>query len=77
MSGSKSGGRKAAATNKERYGKEYYASIGAKGGSRTSQSKGFAYNTVCNCNLIPEQHFNKNCAGIKGGRASSRTRARR
>ena len=32
MSGSKIGGQKAAKTNKEKYGKDYYAKIGAKGG---------------------------------------------
>ena len=32
MAGSKIGGQKAAKTNKEKYGKDYYAKIGAKGG---------------------------------------------
>ena len=32
MSGTLEGGRKAAATNKAKYGKEFYADIGRKGG---------------------------------------------
>ena len=32
MSGSKIGGQKAAQTNKKRYGKNFYAKIGSKGG---------------------------------------------
>lgn len=72
MSGTPSGGKRASETNRVKYGEDFYARIGAKGGSRKSQSKGFAYNTVCNCDLILGQHFNKNCAGVRGGRASSR-----
>lgn len=43
MSGSQIGGLKAARTNKERYGNNYYAEIGAKGG-RNGHTGGFAYN---------------------------------
>lgn len=32
MAGTKAGGQKAAATNKARYGNNWYAKIGAKGG---------------------------------------------
>ena len=32
MAGTKAGGLKAAATNKSKYGKEFYARIGRKGG---------------------------------------------
>lgn len=32
MAGTKEGGRKAAATNKKKYGKNYYAQLGARGG---------------------------------------------
>ena len=32
MAGTKEGGKKAALANKERYGKDFYAKIGAKGG---------------------------------------------
>lgn len=34
MVGTVAGGRKAAATNKERYGADFYAKIGSEGGSR-------------------------------------------
>ncbi len=74
MAGTKAGGKRAAQTNKTKYGRDFYAAIGAKGGSRKSQSKGFAYNTVCNCDLVAGQHFNKNCAGVKGGTASRRNK---
>jgi general stress protein YciG len=33
MSGTKAGGQAAAATNKKKYGKDFYARIGSKGGS--------------------------------------------
>ena len=41
MAGTKAGGLKAAATNKAKYGKEFYARIGAKGG-RLGHTGGFA-----------------------------------
>lgn len=41
MSGTVSGGRKAAKTNMERYGKDYYAKMGKKGGEN-SRNGGFA-----------------------------------
>ena len=34
MAGTKSGGKAAAATNKSKYGADFYARIGAKGGKR-------------------------------------------
>lgn len=34
MAGTIAGGRKAAKTNKSKYGKEFYAKIGAKGGKK-------------------------------------------
>lgn len=43
MAGTKAGGLKAAATNKEKYGKEFYARIGALGGAK-STTGGFAAN---------------------------------
>lgn len=43
MAGTKEGGIKAAATNKDRYGKGFYAMIGALGGKKTGM-KGFALN---------------------------------
>jgi len=41
MAGTKAGGQKAALTNKARYGKEFYAKIGAKGG-KLGTTGGFA-----------------------------------
>ena len=56
MTGSKIGGVKAANTNKERYGEDYYLVIGAKGGKKTGP-KGFALNREL-----------ARLAGAKGGR---------
>lgn len=45
MSGTKVGGTKAARTNRERHGGDFYARIGRKGGSTfTTKAKGFAAN---------------------------------
>lgn len=41
MAGTKAGGQKAALTNKNRYGKDFYAKIGAKGG-KLGTTGGFA-----------------------------------
>lgn len=60
MGGTKAGGLKAAATNKEKYGNKFYAKIGAIGGRR-GHTGGFASN--------PEL---ARVAGAKGGRASKR-----
>lgn len=43
MAGNKAGGAKAAKTNKERHGEDFYARIGAKGG-RNGHTGGFAAN---------------------------------
>lgn len=43
MSGTKAGGIKAAATNKKKYGKDFYKVNGAKGG-RNGHTGGFASN---------------------------------
>lgn len=43
MAGTKAGGLKAAATNKTRHGKDFYARIGAKGGT-LGTTGGFAAN---------------------------------
>jgi len=60
MAGTKEGGKKAAATNKARHGKEFYATIGAKGG-RNGTTGGFAANREL-----------ARIAGAKGGRISRR-----
>ena len=63
MAGNTEGGKKAAATNKEKYGKDFYAEIGRKGG-RNGHTGGFAAN--------PEL---ARIAGRKGGRISKRGKA--
>lgn len=60
MAGTKAGGKKAAATNKAKYGDKFYANIGRKGGSN-GHTGGFAAN--------PEL---AKVAGAKGGKISKR-----
>lgn len=60
MPGTKEGAAKAAATNRKRYGKDFYAKIGAKGG-KMSNTGGFAANREL-----------ARIAGAKGGRISRR-----
>lgn len=63
MAGTRTGGKKAAATNKQRYGLNFYEQIGRKGG-KISRGGGFAMNRE----LAVE-------AGRRGGKASRRTKA--
>lgn len=63
MAGTKEGGKKAAATNKARHGKDFYARIGAKGG-KLGTTGGFAANREL-----------ARIAGAKGGRISRRRKA--
>lgn len=65
MSGSIRGGKKAAATNKERYGADFYAKIGAKGG-KNGHDGGFAANREL-----------AKIAGAKGGKKSKRGPAKK
>ena len=60
MAGTKEGGVKAALTNKNRHGKDFYAKIGAKGG-RNGHTGGFAANREL-----------ARTAGAVGGRKSRR-----
>lgn len=60
MAGTKQGGQKAAATNKTRHGKDFYARIGAAGGKKGTTG-GFAANREL-----------ARIAGAKGGRVSRR-----
>ena len=60
MAGTKAGGRKAAITNRMKYGDDFYANIGRKGGTN-GHTGGFASN--------PEL---AKIAGAKGGRKSKR-----
>ena len=63
MAGTKTGGAKAAATNKKKHGSDFYARIGAMGGKK-GRTGGFAAN--------PEL---ARIAGAKGGRISRRGKA--
>lgn len=63
MAGTKVGGRKAADTNRKRYGGDFYAKIGAKGG-KNGHTGGFAANREL-----------ARIAGAKGGRISRRRKA--
>ena len=65
MPGTKVGGLKTVATNKARYGEDFYKRIGAKGG-RNGHSGGFA-----------SDHERAKIAGAKGGRISKRDEVER
>lgn len=65
MVGTKAGGQKAAKTNLERHGQDFYRAIGAKGG-RNGHTGGFAANREL-----------ARIAGAKGGRKSRRGPDRR
>lgn len=61
MTATSEGGKKAVITIKEKYGEDFFAKIGAKGGgTKTRLPKGFAA-------MTPEQ---RRAAGQKGGRPS-------
>lgn len=65
MAGTKDGGQKAAATNKAKYGKDFYARIGAMGG-KMGHTGGF----YANRDLARK-------AGARGGRISRRGKAKK
>lgn len=65
MAGTKIGAAKAAATNKEKFGADFYKRIGHAGGSVTGVKKGFAAN--------PELAIK---AGTLGGQRSRRGKAK-
>lgn len=62
MAGTKTGGKAAAATNKAKYGADFYAKIGAAGGKK-GRTGGFYANREL-----------ARVAGAKGGRISRRTK---
>lgn len=72
MAGTKAGGAKAAQTNKTKYGSNFYASIGAKGGKR-GKTGGFASDKPGADGLTGKERAR--VAGSKGGRISRRTKA--
>ncbi len=62
MAGTKQGGQAAANTNKAKYGSDFYAKIGAKGGKKGHTGGFFANRDLARV------------AGAKGGRISRRTK---
>ena len=69
MSGTIAGGKKAAKTNKEKHGKDFYANIGRKGG-KASGTGGFASNKIGKDGLTGLERAK--LAGQKGGLKSRR-----
>lgn len=69
MAGTKAGGIKAAKTNIERHGKDFYRELGRKGG-RNGHTGGFASETVGKDGLTGWQRAK--IAGRKGGTISRR-----
>ena len=69
MSGTKLGGQKAAATNRIKHGKDFYARIGRKGG-KNGHNGGFAAETIGRDGLTGPERAKK--AGAKGGKISRR-----
>jgi uncharacterized protein len=62
MAGTKAGGKAAADTNKKKYGADFYAKIGAKGGAKGRTGGFFANRELART------------AGAAGGRISRRTK---
>lgn len=69
MSGTKKGGEKAAKTNLERHGKDFYSRIGARGG-HNGHTGGFASDKVGADGLTGYERAR--IVGAKGGRVSTR-----
>ena len=69
MPGTKTGGLKAAETNKKKYGEDFYKRIGAKGGE-ISRGGGFASQEVGADGLTGQERAR--IAGSKGGVKSKR-----
>lgn len=72
MAGTRAGGKAAASTNKTKYGSDFYARIGAKGGA-LGRSGGFASNKVGEDGLTGRQRAA--IAGAAGGRISRRPKS--
>jgi general stress protein YciG len=62
MAGNKTGGKSAATTNKTKYGTDFYARIGAKGGKKGTTGGFYANRDLARA------------AGAKGGRISRRSK---
>jgi len=73
MAGTKAGGQAAAATNRSKYGSDFYAKIGAQGGKK-GRTGGFGSDKVGEDGLTGKQRAA--LAGARGGRISRRTTKR-
>lgn len=62
MAGTKAGGQAAAKTNKAKYGSDFYAKIGAQGGTKSTKGGFYANRELARI------------AGSKGGKVSRRTK---
>ena len=71
MAGTKAGGAAAAQTNRKKYGSNFYAKIGAKGGA-VGHTGGFASDVVGEDGKTGRQRAA--IAGARGGRVSRRTK---
>lgn len=71
MAGTKIGGKRAAITNKKKYGEDFYRDIGAKGGKR-GKTGGFASNLKGADGLTGRERAR--LAGTKAGQISKRRR---
>lgn len=69
MAGTREGGRKAAMTNKQKHGKDFYSRIGHKGG-KNGHSGGFACEAIGRDGLTGAERAR--VAGKKGGTISRR-----
>jgi uncharacterized protein len=74
MAGTKNGGAKAAATNRTKYGSDFYARIGAMGG-KLGKTGGFASATLGKDGLTGRQRAA--IAGASGGRVSRRGKSKK
>lgn len=73
MAGTKEGGRKAAATNLRKHGKDFYSMIGRKGG-HNGHTGGFASDKVGKDGLTGWERASK--VGSVGGKISRRGKAK-
>lgn len=72
MAGTKAGGKAAAATNKAKHGKDFYAKIGAAGGKAKNPNKGFGYDDRTAIQKFFKRPKRAALAGAKGGKISKR-----
>lgn len=76
MSGTRAGGKKAAAKNMDK-DPDFYKRIGSEGGKNgrgTYYRGGFATDIECSCKIVRGSHYKAQCAGVIGGRKSRRTK---